>query len=118
MYLRKAVIVGAYEDDAHYLDVLFRLMREDLYRPLRDGIRQYRESGGRGRQDLYVYANVRIVSWELHKTSGQMLHYLTLNTVSAVYLLYIYRLLSNKSAGGLLFFNTLSRKIFEFFVNF
>lgn len=34
---------GAFRDCAHYLDVQFRLLREDYVRPLRDGLHQYKQ---------------------------------------------------------------------------
>lgn len=40
-YLRRNVVVGPYNDVEHYLDVQFRLLREDFVRPLRDGIKEY-----------------------------------------------------------------------------
>ena len=39
-YLRPNITNGAYKDWEHYLDVQFRLMREDFVAPLRDGIAQ------------------------------------------------------------------------------
>lgn len=44
-YLRRAIIDGKYNDAAHYLDVQFRLFREDLISPLRDGIAVYKRNG-------------------------------------------------------------------------
>ena len=38
IYLRKNITYGAYKNVEHYLDVNFRLLREDFLRPLRDGI--------------------------------------------------------------------------------
>jgi hypothetical protein len=40
-FLRTNVISGAYLDVEHYLDVQFRLLREDFVCPLRNGIRNY-----------------------------------------------------------------------------
>lgn len=42
-YLRRNVVRGPYDDVEHYLDVQFRLLREDFVRPLRDGVREYGE---------------------------------------------------------------------------
>ena len=36
-YLRKNIVKGRYNDLEHYLDVQFRLLREDFLRPLREG---------------------------------------------------------------------------------
>jgi len=37
-FLRENIVRGEYEDAEHYLDVQFRLLREDFIRPLRNGI--------------------------------------------------------------------------------
>lgn len=42
-FLRPNIIKGAYLDVEHYLDVQFRLLREDFIGPLRDGIQIYKE---------------------------------------------------------------------------
>lgn len=40
--LRKNIVVGAYSDGVdHYLDVQFRLLREDFIHPLRENIIKY-----------------------------------------------------------------------------
>uniref|UniRef100_A0A8R1DRH2 AAA_11 domain-containing protein n=1 Tax=Caenorhabditis japonica TaxID=281687 RepID=A0A8R1DRH2_CAEJA len=50
-YLRRIQEDGIYKSAAHYLDVQFRLHREDLVSPLRDGIDLYRKNGTcRGRR--------------------------------------------------------------------
>ena len=64
--LRKNKIKGRYHDIEHYLDVQFRLLREDFLRPLRDGIKHYRErNNSRYRndfnQDVRIYYNVKIL---------------------------------------------------------
>lgn len=40
-FVRPNIIEGSYQNLEHYLDVQFRLLREDCYGPLRDGIRTY-----------------------------------------------------------------------------
>jgi hypothetical protein len=40
-FLRKNKIKGGYRNVAHYLDVQFRLLREDFVCPLREGIHAY-----------------------------------------------------------------------------
>lgn len=40
-FLRSNIKCGAYEDVEHYLDVQFRLLREDLIIPLRNTIQDY-----------------------------------------------------------------------------
>lgn len=37
-FLRPNIVRGKYRDMEHYLDVQFRLLREDCFGPLRDGI--------------------------------------------------------------------------------
>lgn len=41
--MRKNISNGAYQNVTHYLDVQFRLLREDFLQPLRDGVRKLRE---------------------------------------------------------------------------
>lgn len=42
-FLRRNITNGAYNDVYHYLDVQFRLLREDFLKPLRDGVQKLRE---------------------------------------------------------------------------
>uniref|UniRef100_A0A914W199 UBA domain-containing protein n=1 Tax=Plectus sambesii TaxID=2011161 RepID=A0A914W199_9BILA len=74
-YLRPNKTEGRYDDSEHYLDVQFRLLREDFVRPLRDGIRLYHCDGGPGlrQANLFLYTNVRIEAPHLNKISGEML---------------------------------------------
>ncbi|KAK6740377.1 hypothetical protein RB195_008690 [Necator americanus] len=51
-YLRRAIIDGMYNDAAHYLDIMYRLFREDLISPLRDGIAVYKRTGATRYQKL------------------------------------------------------------------
>uniref|UniRef100_A0A1I7TA88 PI3K/PI4K domain-containing protein n=1 Tax=Caenorhabditis tropicalis TaxID=1561998 RepID=A0A1I7TA88_9PELO len=44
-YLRRIQELGVYKSAHHYLDVQFRLLREDLISPMRDGINIYRLNG-------------------------------------------------------------------------
>eukprot|EP00111_Clytia_hemisphaerica_P020747 TCONS_00061186-protein len=63
-YLRPIKAEGCYDDLSHYLDVQFRLLKEDLVYPLREGIRE-RLSGSLLREkkhDLQVYSEVELVS--------------------------------------------------------
>ena len=64
--LRKNKIKGRYHNIEHYLDVQFQLLREDFLRPLRDGIKHYRERNNRSYpndlyQDVRIYDNVKIL---------------------------------------------------------
>jgi hypothetical protein len=63
VFLRKNIVEGKYEDVSHYLDVQFRLLREDFIGPLREGVNEIAEGIGRDErnQNLRIYRNVEIV---------------------------------------------------------
>ena len=63
VFLRVNKVRGAYQDLDHYLDVQFRLLREDFMSPLRDGIREYTEAEDAVTRynDILVYRNVHVV---------------------------------------------------------
>lgn len=42
-YLRKNLTNGAYKNVEHYLDIQFRLLREDFLKPLREGVQKLRQ---------------------------------------------------------------------------
>jgi hypothetical protein len=64
-YLRKNIVQGAYQNLDHYLDVQFRLLREDFLRPLREGIINLVNHGINQKQgvfkDIRMYRNVKIL---------------------------------------------------------
>ncbi|KAJ8318466.1 hypothetical protein KUTeg_003557 [Tegillarca granosa] len=64
-FLRVNKIEGSYDNLDHYLDVQFRLLREDYIQPLRKGILQYRVEKEHGKikkiQDIRLYEKVHIV---------------------------------------------------------
>ena len=64
-FLRRNKIDGSYNDVDHYLDVQFRLLREDFVRPLREGIARLLESLGSSKmgahQDIRLYNDVRLL---------------------------------------------------------
>ncbi|PFX21266.1 NFX1-type zinc finger-containing protein 1-like [Stylophora pistillata] len=70
-FLRKNVVGGNYLDQEHYLDVQFRLLREDFILPLRNGIKQLKKdrspagasnvSHSKRARDVPVYRNVTIL---------------------------------------------------------
>lgn len=64
-FLRRNKIDGSYHDAEHYLDVQFRLLREDFVRPLREGIAKLLERIGSAKigalQDIRVYKDVRLL---------------------------------------------------------
>lgn len=63
-FLRKNKLEGSYRDVGEYLDVQFRLLREDFVKPLKEGIREYilQQHGERAKKRILsvkVYRNVR-----------------------------------------------------------
>lgn len=63
-FLRRAKVVGQYDDVEHYLDVQFRLMRQDFVLPLREGIVEFKKNGSQKNytcSDLRIYYDVHIV---------------------------------------------------------
>ncbi|CAL1544821.1 unnamed protein product, partial [Lymnaea stagnalis] len=63
-FVRCAVTDGAYDDAQHYLDIQFRLMRQDFIFPLRQGINEFRAAGCKKNfncSDLRLYFDVHIV---------------------------------------------------------
>ncbi|CAH1277477.1 ZNFX1, partial [Branchiostoma lanceolatum] len=66
-FLRPNIVRGRYPDVDTYLDVQFRLLREDFVRPLREGIAEFldmrKSESGKDRrlQDIRVYHDVHVV---------------------------------------------------------
>ncbi|XP_033114446.1 NFX1-type zinc finger-containing protein 1-like isoform X2 [Anneissia japonica] len=62
-FLRKNKLDGSYDNADHYLDVQFRLLREDMIRPLREGIIEYlqhKHDRHRRITDIRVYNDVTV----------------------------------------------------------
>ncbi|XP_017480047.1 PREDICTED: NFX1-type zinc finger-containing protein 1-like isoform X1 [Rhagoletis zephyria] len=60
-YIRKCKVKDAYTSVEHYLDVQFRLLREDFISPLRNGINEYLYSDKKHRnQEVRVYLKVTL----------------------------------------------------------
>ena len=59
-YLRPNITKGGYTDWEHYLDVQFRLMREDFVTPLRDGITTFELKGAKNLSDIRIYEGVSV----------------------------------------------------------
>ena len=63
-FLRRNKVDGSYDDVEHYLDVQFRLLREDFVRPLREGIAKLLERIGSAKigalQDIRFYKDVKL----------------------------------------------------------
>lgn len=69
-----------YESVDQYLNIQFRLIREDFMRPLRDGIAEYKAMVHQNRADgfanisnVYVYKNVQLLSSQVTR-SGDLIH--------------------------------------------
>uniref|UniRef100_A0A914Y556 ZNFX1 domain-containing protein n=1 Tax=Panagrolaimus superbus TaxID=310955 RepID=A0A914Y556_9BILA len=73
-YLRAAKFLGKYDSDEQYLDIQFRLLREDLIRPLRKGIEGYRK-GGKKESDLFVFNDVELGASTIDKKSGELISF-------------------------------------------
>lgn len=76
-FLRGNVVKGKYSSTEHYLDVQYRLLREDYVRPLREGIAEYlrlKKSGKSTKncRDVRVYNNVHIVKQDF--VNGGIVH--------------------------------------------
>lgn len=75
-FLRPNIVCGHYHDIKHYLDVQFRLLREDYIRPLRDSIESYKESqvnpSRRKLRNYHVYNDVHIIY--PYNTEGGIVH--------------------------------------------
>ena len=71
-FLRANLIKGAYPDAETYLDVQFRLLREDFFQPLRIGLQKYKakmehKQITRGRVDnVRPYYDVKFIGHDLH----------------------------------------------------
>ena len=72
-FLRKNIIRGRYTDVTHYLDVQFRLLREDYIAPIRNGVLEAIGQEERS-QSIHVYRNVKILGRSLDQKSGGLLH--------------------------------------------
>ncbi|KPJ16525.1 NFX1-type zinc finger-containing protein 1 [Papilio machaon] len=60
--IKPNIINGAYSSIEHYLDVQFKLLREDCFAPLREGICKYMENPSKRRhENIRVYPKVRII---------------------------------------------------------
>jgi hypothetical protein len=88
-FLRRNITNGAYQSVEHYLDVQFRLLREDFLQPLRNGVLEVRKKAKemglknmsqslnktqmRSLNDIdsvRIYHNVRVTARELTKNTG------------------------------------------------
>ncbi|XP_022092100.1 NFX1-type zinc finger-containing protein 1-like isoform X2 [Acanthaster planci] len=74
-FLRKNIIKGKYESVEHYLDVQFRLLREDFVAPLREGVTEFLTDTTGRPQDIRIYQNVVVQN----RTMGENGFIYTLN---------------------------------------
>nr|KAG5707448.1 hypothetical protein BaRGS_011952 [Batillaria attramentaria] len=77
-FLRANKTEGAFMNQDHYLDVQFRLLREDYIRPVREGLREYkkkREPYAKRCLDLRLYYNVRIIGIACGETLDHKLNF-------------------------------------------
>lgn len=59
-FLRPIILEGAYDNVDHYLDIHFRLLREDFLKSLRDGINAYKAGSTEWRGEIRVYTEVQV----------------------------------------------------------
>ena len=71
-YLRKAIVKGCYDSDEHYLDVQYRLLREDLIQPVRKGIEDIKTGND---ENLQVYKSIKLDPSSLYLQTGDFIHY-------------------------------------------
>ena len=69
--LRALLTTTKYPTAELYLDTHFKLLREDMIRPLRQGIQNFlKDSKENVRKELYMYENVRIVDMDCDPKQG------------------------------------------------
>lgn len=70
-FIRPCKIVDPYDSIEHYLDVQYRLLREDFILPIRRGLAEFMENGQKFRNnDLFVYKYVKLVAQEINKKNN------------------------------------------------
>ncbi|RUS69191.1 hypothetical protein EGW08_023046 [Elysia chlorotica] len=78
IFLRPIVLDGGYKDKDHYLDVQFRLMKQDFIIPLREGIREFKKNGMKkhfNSSDLRMYYGVHILGLVTHDGIDHVLQF-------------------------------------------
>ena len=61
-FLRPNITKGGYESWDHYLDIQFRLLREDFIAPLREGIQSHYEGLANHTPEIRVYEHVHVLT--------------------------------------------------------
>nr|CDP92735.1 Bm7616, isoform b [Brugia malayi] len=93
-YIRKNIVKGSYSSQEHYLDIQFRLMREDLIGPLRDGIELWRQqkekeafvsyaTDANEELDLLIIKGVIVEGAQLKQSTGEIIRYIIFQPPSA-----------------------------------
>ena len=68
--LRGLVKKGAYPDVETFLDVHFKLLREDMIRPIRQGVNNFFNNDAEFKKDLFVYSDVRMLETRCDERQG------------------------------------------------
>ena len=68
--LRGLVRRGAYPDVETFLDVHFKLLREDMIRPIRQGVNNFFNNDAEFKKDLYVYSDVCMLETRCDERQG------------------------------------------------
>ncbi|CAF1207828.1 unnamed protein product [Adineta steineri] len=80
--LRGNIVNGTYESPEQYLDIHFRLLREDFVGPLRDGIQQYISKLPGKNSNLRIYENVRLLGSKLNR-QNELVYEILLDSTTA-----------------------------------
>ena len=76
-YLRKNVTSGPFQSVRHYLDVQFRLLREDYMQPLREGVQKFRAMVTETSRDGAAAAGLALATANSNSSSQQQLQFHT-----------------------------------------
>lgn len=66
-FVRPNIVQGAYNDVEHYLDVQFRLLREDCFGPIRDGISKNVQKEKKKIILVFVFSWLKFLSFRLFR---------------------------------------------------
>ena len=81
-FLRRNITNGSYKDIYTYLDVQFRLMREDFIQYIREGINEMKNDSNARPRNVFVYNNVTFVQSQMNLCS--ITHVLQLDPLKKV----------------------------------
>ncbi len=72
-FLRPNIVVGRYPNVGTYLDIHFRLLREDFFKPLRIGMLAYKSQSNRKNSqrpdNIRLYHQVKILEYDMNRDS-------------------------------------------------